>query len=129
MDIATLRGRLPGMTRAAFGERFTLLPKKAGKMASGPDPDRVTLTDVAGRFDMSPDLEQMGGGRERPDVARVASDHASASFDLAALAWVPRQDDEIERVNPVTSALERYRVSHTSTPIPGVLLAFLSRLS
>ncbi len=129
MDLATLRARLPGMTRGVFGERVTLRPMKAGKMASGPDPDRQPIVDIAARMDMAPDIEQMGGGRERPEISRVSTLHASASFDRAALAWLPQEGDQLDRIHPVSGAAETYLIIYTAEPIPGVWLAYLSRLS
>lgn len=129
MDLATLRARLPGMTRGVFGERVTLRPIKVGKMASGPDPDRQPQLNVAARMDAAPDIDQLGGGRERPEFARVAVSHVSASFDRATLAWLPQQGDELDRIHPVSGILERYRINDTAEPIPGVWLVYLTRLS
>ena len=128
MDLATLRARLPGMTRGVFGERVTVRPIKAGKMGAAADSTRPPMVGLDARFDMAPDLEQIGGGRERPEAARISADHSSASFDLAALPWVPEQGDHVERVDPVTGEFETYRIDSTSRPIPGVLLCLLSRL-
>lgn len=129
MDLATLRARLPGMTRSVFGERLTVRKMKVGKMGAGADPSQAPMAGLAGRFDMAPDLEQIGGGRERPEAARLSADHSSASFALADLAWSPEQGDELDRVHPVTGAAETYRIDSTSTPIPGVLLCLLSRIA
>lgn len=129
MDLATLRSRLPAMTRAALGERVSILPMTEGKLASVPDAMRAVQADVPARFDLAPDVEQLGGGRDVPERARVISPHASVSFALSDLQWLPGQGDHVERSHPVTAAIERYRIDRTLEPQPAVLLAMISRVS
>lgn len=129
MDLATLRTRLPAMTRAALGERVCVVPMVEGKLAAIADAERATQVSVPARFDFAPDVEQLGGGRDVPERARVVSPHASVSFALSDLQWLPGQGDQVERLHPLTGAVERYRIERTLEPQPAVLLAMISRVS
>lgn len=130
MDLDGIRARLPSMTREIFGDAVTVLPMAEGKMSAAvADLTREIQAGVKGRFDFSPDIEQMGGGRERPEAAHVISSHTSVSFAVADLVSLPRQGDHILRVDPHTATTERYRVDRAYQPVTGVLLCFLSRLS
>lgn len=128
MDLETVRAGLPSMTRQVFGEDAIIVPMREGKMAGSVDPGRVAQ-DVRGRFDFAPELEQMGGGRSsESNRANVISPHASVSFALGDLAWVPRAGDQVERQHPVTSEMERYRIDRILVPLPAVVLCVISRV-
>lgn len=130
MDLDSIRAHLPSMTRAVFGEEVTILPMTEGKMSAAvADPTRKAQTGLQGRFDFAPEIEQLGGGRERPEGGQTVSPHASISFAVADLSLPPRQGDRILRTNPQTATVERYRVDRTYPLVAGVLLCFLSRLS
>lgn len=129
MDLASIRARLPSMTRAAFGAAVTIYPMRSGKLgAASLDPNRSAQVGVMGRFDIAPELEQIGGGRERPQVSRAMTDHVTISFALSDLLWPPRQSDEIERLAAGSDAPERYRIDRTAASLPGIILCYLSRL-
>lgn len=127
MDLETVRAGLPSMTRQGFGENANILPMREGKMASaGADPEREVQEDVRGRFDFAPELEQMGGGRSsETNRANVISPHASVSFALADLVWVPKQGDQVERQ---TVPPELYRIDRILEPLPAVVLCVISRV-
>lgn len=130
MDLDGIRSRLPSMTREVFGDATTVIPMAEGKMSAAvADLTREVQVGVKGRFDFAPDIEQMGGGRERPEAAHVMSSHVSVSFAVDELVFLPRQGDHIVRVDPQTGTTERYRVDRAYQPVTGVLLCFLSRLS
>tara|TARA_R110002020_G_scaffold467027_4_gene690206 strand:+ start:21641 stop:22024 length:384 start_codon:yes stop_codon:yes gene_type:complete len=127
MDLDTVRAGLPSMTRQGFGENANILPMREGKMAgAGADPTREVQEGLRGRFDFAPELEQMGGGRSsETNRANVISPHASVSFALADLAWVPKQGDHVERQ---TAAPELYRIDRILDPLPAVVLCAISRI-
>jgi hypothetical protein len=127
MDLETVRAGLPSMTRQGFGENANILPMREGKMAgAGADPERE-VQEVRGRFDFAPELEQMGGGRSsETNRANVISPHASVSFALADLTWIPKQGDRVERQ---TATPELYRIDRILEPLPAVVLCVVSRIS
>lgn len=127
MDLETVRAGLPSMTRQGFGESTKILPMREGKMAgAGADPEREVQEDMWGRFDFAPELEQMGGGRSsETNRANVISPHASVSFALSDLAWIPRRGDHVERQ---TAEPEMYRVDRILKPLPAVVLCAISRI-
>jgi hypothetical protein len=129
MDLETVRSDLPSLTRQQLGEKTTIHPMREGKMGASADPDLEPQVDVNGRFDFAPDLEQIGGGRTTEgNRAKVISPHASVSYALADLAWVPQQGNHIERRHPVSGELERYRVDRLLEPLPAVVLCVVSRI-
>lgn len=129
MDLEAVRASLPSMTRQAFGDPTTIRPMREGKMAGGiPDQARAVQEDVPGRFDFAPELEQMGGGRDDKNRAKVISPHASVSFALGDLTWVPRAGDHTERRHPVTDQDEAYRIDRVLEPLPAVVFCALSRI-
>jgi hypothetical protein len=134
MDLETLRRELPSMTRARFGETVTVTPMVQGKMAMVADTTRAVLADVPCRFDLAPELEQVGGGRERPEAVQAISPHASVSFALAdlmakaAVADWPRDGDHVTRVHPLTGVSELYQITSSLEPQPAVILYVLSRI-
>ena len=127
MDLETVRAGLPSMTRQGFGENANILPIREGKMAgAGADPEREVQEDVRGRFDFAPELEQMGGGRSSDtNRANVISPHASVSFALTDLTWVPKQGDHVQRQ---TAIPELYRIDRILEPLPAVVLCVISRI-
>lgn len=125
MDLESVRGFLPSMTRERMGEPITLTPMAEGKMGSKADPDRAPQI-LQGRMDAAPQIEQLGGGRERPSLANFVSDHRTVSFALADLAWRPRTGDQVTRMHPITGVLETYRIDRAYEPYPGALLCDLS---
>lgn len=130
MDLESVRSFLPSMTRERVGELVVIRPMREGKMgAAVADPERAVQLDVPGRMDFSPDIEQLGGGRERPQAARVVSAHASISFAISDLSLIPRSGDMIERSNPQTGTIERYRIHGDMHPVGGAMLFLLSRIS
>ncbi|TRL35498.1 hypothetical protein [Rhizobium straminoryzae] len=129
MDLDAIRSSLPSMTREALGEHVTIHPMQEGKMGAAADPGRTILTGFRGRFDISPEIEQMGGGRERPQAARIVSAHATISFALSDLDNVPRTGDVIIRAHPQTGTPERYRIHGDQPAVGGVVLFQLSRIS
>lgn len=130
MDLETVRANLPSMTRTVLGETVSIFPKVEGKMAGETaDPSREAQLDRPGRFDLAPDIEQLGGGRDVPERARGISPHASVSFALADITWLPKTGDHIGRVHPHTAAAELYRIDRVLEPLPASILCTLSRLS
>lgn len=127
MDLESVRGFLPSMTRERMGEPITLTPMAEGKMGSKTDPVRVPQV-LQGRMDAAPQIEQLGGGRERPSLANFVSDHRTVSFALAEITWRPRTGDQVTRIHPVTGALETYRIDRVYEPYPGALVCDLSRI-
>jgi hypothetical protein len=130
MDLATIRAQLPAMTRAALGEPFDIYPMQEGKM--GPavaDTSRLLLEGVMGRFDQAPEIEQIGGGRDVPERSRGLSPHASVSFAVSALEWLPKSGDQVTRLDSSRALVMRYRIDRVLEPSPGVVLCHLSRLS
>lgn len=129
MDLATIRAQLPAMTRAALGEPFDLFPMQEAKMGPAiPDVSRAVLEGVMGRFDAAPELEQVGGGRDVPERARAISPHASVSFAVSALAWLPKNGDQVSRTDTKRGAVTRYRIDRVLEPRPDVVLCHLSRI-
>lgn len=127
MDLESVRGFLPSMTRERMGEPITLTPMAEGKMGSKTDPVRAPQI-LQGRIDAAPQIEQLGGGRERPSLANFVSDHRTVSFALAEITWRPRTGDQVTRTHPVTGALETYRIDRVFEPYPGALVCDLSRI-
>lgn len=130
MDLETVRAGLPTMTRQVFGEKANILPMREGKMAgASPDPERDAQEGVPGRFDFAPELEQMGGGRSsETNRVNIISPHASVSFALGDLSWIPEAGDQVERQNPTTAEDERYRIDRLLEPLPAVVLCVISRI-
>ncbi|WP_137136560.1 hypothetical protein [Rhizobium sp. FKY42] len=127
MDLESVRGFLPSMTRERMGEEVTLTAMKEGKMGMRPDPDRAPQT-LKGRMDAEPQLEQLGGGRERPGHAKFMSDHRTVSFAQADLIWPPDTGCHLTRTHPITKAVEHYRIDRTYEPYPGNVVCDLSRI-
>ncbi|WP_281978809.1 hypothetical protein [Pseudorhizobium flavum] len=130
MDFDTARTALAGLTRERFGERITITPlTKGGKMSAGAvDAKRPIMTDVPARFDIGIELEQVGGGRERPEAAQAMGETASISVERAVLAWPLEQGDRVIRTDPITGAIEEYRISRFGDAYFAVVLAYLSRV-
>lgn len=130
MDLETVRASLPSLTRAVFGVAVSILPKVEGKMGPATeDPGREVQLNRPGRFDLAPDIEQLGGGRDVPDRGRGLSAHASVSFALADILWVPKTGDQVERIHPHSGVVETYRIDRVLEPLPASVLCLLSRIS
>ncbi|MUZ63486.1 hypothetical protein [Agrobacterium vitis] len=99
MDIDAARAALPSMTRALLGEPATITPMTISKMKSGRDLSRDLQTGVMARFDSVPDDTALGGGDVVRTRATVGAATKTVSFDRAALAWLPKQGDQISRSN------------------------------
>lgn len=124
MDLAATRAALPGLVRSAFGERVSIRPMRSGEMRAVADEGRVVLEDVPARVDVWPELEQVGGGRERPTVAMAQGEHATASIERTALAYEPRPGDHL--VRPPAKGGGVYRISRCGEGGEGRLLIYLS---
>lgn len=86
------------------------------------------MVDIPARFDIGIELEQVGGGRERPEAAHAMGETASVSIERALLAWKLEQGDQITRTDPVTGKVEQYRISRFGEAYFAVVLAYLSRI-
>ena len=111
MDLEAIRNHLPGLVREAFGERVSLCPMRSGEMRATEDTSRGRQVDVAARFDILPALEQLGGGRERPGLAWAAGEVATATFETAALTWIPGEGDLFIRAPEKGGA--QYRITRS----------------
>ena len=128
MDLATARAALPGMTREKFGELVVIRPMKQGDMAMTVDPDRDVMEDVPARFDLVPALEQVGGGRERPEIVQAMGETATLTIERAKLLFELKQGDQIDRIDPVTGQLESYRIVRFGKAYWAIVLVYLSRI-
>lgn len=98
------------MTRQMFGELVSVRPMRQGEMKAVSDPDRTVMLDLPIYFDAAPDVEQLGGGRERASAAYAAGVSHSASVETGALAYPPRDGDILVRA--AAKGGKQYRIVH-----------------
>lgn len=125
MDLAAARAMLPGLVRGAFGELVTIYPYRDGEMDQVADETRAVLGGIAARVDVWPELEQLGGGRERPSVTLAQGEHATASIETVLLTEKVIVGDRLRRDPQQGGAL--FRISRISDGGPGRTLLYLSR--
>lgn len=125
MDLETIRRELPGLLRGMAGELVTISPKREGEMEQVPDTARVVLEAIAARVDVWPELEQLGGGRDRPSVTLAQGEHATASIETVLLTEKVLTGDQLRRDPKEGGAL--FRISRISDGGPGRTLFYLSR--
>lgn len=128
MDIAAARSALPGLLRAAFGERVTITPMRDGKMTAVADPSRAVLVDVPARYDLAHDFGKLGGEALRSRPTSVDGEAGSISIEIARLPALPRQGDMVTRINPHSGSKETYRIARMAEAHPGVMLFYLQRI-
>lgn len=125
MDLETIRRELPGLIRGLAGESVTIIPMREGEMDQVADETRAVLDGIAARVDVWPELEQLGGGRERPSVTLAQGEHATASIETALLTEKVIGGDRLRRDPQQGGAL--FRISRISDGGPGRTLFYLSR--
>ncbi|MDG4895562.1 hypothetical protein P9272_18490 [Mesorhizobium sp. WSM4976] len=96
MDIRAARSRLVHETRSRLGDLITIRAKLRGEMSVADDPSRQAMVDLKGRFDISPDLEFLGGHDRGMAPIRFAGRLCTISIPRGDMAWLPRAGDQCE---------------------------------
>lgn len=123
MDFGAVRERLPGLTRAVFGEDIAVLPRLSGELGERADPDRIQQDAVRARYDVDPGTEQIGDRREARNRIFATLGRTSFSIEHGALAWMPRDGDIVLRGNG-----GRFRVDEVNCDQPGLVILYVSKV-
>lgn len=123
MDFGAVRERLPGLTRAVFGEDIAVLPRLSGELGERADPDRIRQDAVRARYDVDPGTEQIGDRREAKNRIFATLGRTSFSIEHDALAWMPRDGDIVLRGNG-----GRFRVDEVNCDQPGLVILYVSKV-
>lgn len=123
MDFGAVRERLPGLTRAVFGEDIAIVPRVAGEMGERDDGDRTRQDSVRARYDVDPGSEQMGDRREAKNRVFGTLARTTFSIERTALAWMPREGDIVRRANG-----DQFRVDEFNCDQPGLVILYVSKV-
>lgn len=126
MDIAAARSFLVHETRSRLGDVVTLHPRITGDMSDIADPDRPALTGLAGRFDIDPDLEPLGGRDRSMAPIRFAGRKCSISIPRSDMAWLPRKGDRAEVTSRPADPV--YKIVRVADDRADMILLYLSAL-
>lgn len=123
MDFDAVRERLPGLTRAVFGEDVGILPRLPGELGERPDAGRGQQTGVRARYDTDPVNEQIGDRREAKNRVFATLARTTFSIERAVLAWLPREGDVVSRANG-----DQFRIDEVSGDQPGLVVLYVSKV-
>lgn len=123
MDFGAVRERLPGLTRAVFGEDVSILPRSPGELGERPDVGRVQQDGVRARYDTDPGNEQIGDRREAKNRVFATLARTTFSIDGAAFAWLPREGDVVRRTNG-----DQFRIDEVNGDQPGLVVLYVSKV-
>ncbi|MES0049250.1 hypothetical protein [Mesorhizobium sp. M0053] len=126
MDIRAARSRLVHETRARTGELITIRAKVRGEMSISDDATRAPMVDLKGRFDISPDLEFLGGRDRGMAPTRYAGRLCTISIPRVDMAWLPRDGDQCEMTSRPAEPI--YSIVRVVDDLPEVIVFYLSNM-
>ena len=126
MDIAAARSRLVHETRARLGDVVTLRALVVGDMSASSDPDRPAMVGLAGRFDIDPGLEPLGGRDKSMAQTRFAGRMCSLSIPRADMAWLPKKGDRAELTSRPSDPV--YSIVRVADDRADMIVMYLSAL-